>query len=88
MPSPSFQECSLRYRDDAVSRRRIDVLECQRGDGTFPDSFCGCSGHRKMVGTSKTDTKTWNDTPSGSIISQLGAGAVRTDSIWEMSDKE
>jgi hypothetical protein len=38
-----------------------------------------------MVGTSKTDTKTWNDTPSGSIISQLGAGAVRTDSIWEMS---
>jgi len=68
-----------------VLRRRITAFESKRRDGTFPDSFCGVSGHRKAVETSKNDTKRWNDTPSGSIISQLAAGVVGADSIWEMS---
>jgi hypothetical protein len=67
-----------------VPCHRIDVIESKRGDGTFPDSFCGNSEHQKWVETGKNDTKTWNDTPPGDIISQLAAGAVRTDSIWEM----
>ena len=55
-------------------------------DGTFQDSFCGVSGHRKPVEAGKADTREWNDTRSGSIISQLAAGAAGTDFIWEILD--
>ena len=51
-----------------MSRRRIAVLESKRGDGTFPDSFCGVSGRLKCVGKGENGTKSWNDTASEDII--------------------
>ena len=48
-PARFAEEKNSLYRDDAVLRRRIDVLESKRGDGTFPGPFCGISGHRKWV---------------------------------------
>jgi hypothetical protein len=74
------------YRDVAVLRRRITIVESTHGDGTFSDPSCRDTGHRKPIETDKNDkNKSWNDIPSGSIISQLTAGAVGSDSIWEMS---
>jgi hypothetical protein len=55
-----------------VSRRTIAVFESKRGDGTFPDSFCGVFGRLKCVGKGANGTKSWKDTASEDIIGSTG----------------
>ena len=63
---------------------RIDVIESKRGDGTFPDLFCGDSEHQKWVETAKP--RRIHGTRSNIRVSsaQQSVGAVGSGSIWEM----
>ena len=66
-------------------RRRIIVLKANAGTVRFQTRFAVFLGIERRLKRARTTRKAWNDTPSGSIITQLAAGVVRTDSIWEMS---
>jgi len=70
-----------------VPCHRIDVIESKRGDGTFPDSFCGDSEHQKPVETGKP--RRIHGTRGDIRVSsaQQSVGAVGSDPIWEMSAK-
>jgi len=70
-----------------VPCHRIDVIESKRGDGTFPDSFCGDSEHQKWVETAKP--RRIHGTRGDIRVSsaQQSVGAVGSDPIWEMSPK-
>ena len=65
----------------------LTAFQSERGDGTFPASFCGVSEHQKWVETTKP--RRIHGTRGDIMVSsaQLVACEVGSDSIWEMSAK-
>ncbi len=69
-----------------MSRRRIAVFESKRGDGTFPDSFCGVSVRLRCILKGKNGTKSWNTTASEDMIGSTerwrGQNKFHLGNVW------